>query len=783
MRPRQEARGREQPDATRLRRALDAREGPARGSAGAALLGTALISLLVACGREGEPSEALPPSGDAPAAVTLPARADAPVRVALDRFAMSVEISLRGARPVPAVYEGASLRFAGALGPGSALELRTLRAGFEDLVTLPSPPPGGALRYDVLLSGVAGLRLVGGALELLDRQGAPRLRMAPPHADDATGERHRLPVDVEGCAVDHDPSPPWGRSVVDPGSYRCAIVVHVGAVEPTRGYPLVVDPVWTATSDMIEARTSHAAVRLASGRALVVGVDEGGLTGAELYDPSSGSFAAVGPVAQLRTSPEVAVLGGGDRALVTGGRPACLTCGALATAEVFDEASGSFTTVGSLSTPRVQHAVTTLQDGRVLVVGGNTGEAGAPHLGSSELFDPSTASFAPGPDLATPRSLATVTTLADGSALVVGGAPGAKVTERLAPGAATFTPSGSLAERRLDHDALLLPSGHVLVVGGRAPSTVSAVVAVEVFDPTAPPDRAWTLTSELLSPHDGGTAALLGGGRVLVAGGCCASAAAELYDPARGAWSSTALMTSGRFGHVGVVVGEAAVLVAGGSQGGAPSSSAEVFTLTATGEPCLDAIGCASGYCVDGVCCDAACDAACRGCSAASKGFEADGACEAVGSSRPDPRGVCEASAGECGLTGQCDGAAGCEIVPSGSPCGAEDCPSGVGACTEEGTCTCAPETCSEDGRHLGASDCAPYRCREGSCLTACRTSTECASGFVCSVSGRCTSPPLPPPTLGCGCAVPADHAPRFGAALAGVLLCLALRLPRRRPR
>ena len=58
--------------------------------------------------------------------------------------------------------------------------------------------------------------------------------------------------------------------------------------------------------------------------------------------------------------------------------------GALASAEIYEPASGSWTTAGNMSAARYGHSATRLADGRVLVAGGYNNTFG--NLSSAELF-------------------------------------------------------------------------------------------------------------------------------------------------------------------------------------------------------------------------------------------------------------------------------------------------------------------------------------------------------------------------------------------------------------
>ena len=450
------------------------------------------------------------------ASVELPLEATGFVRLEDDASHMSVRFALQGASAAPiAVADGMAL-YAGAVGAGDLLH-RVHGEGTEDFVVFERRPAHEELRYTVDVSHVAGLRLVSNTLELLDDGGAPRLRVAPPYVVDAHGERHSATLAIDGCDYDSNPSAPWGRAVTRSGAPLCTVRIAWQGV----AYPAVVDPAWTTTGSMAEARSGHTANVLGSGNVLIAGGPpaisfEPGSATAELYNPETGTFAATGQMSEghfLHTASTLfsgQVLVAGTRAGGNGG--AYLTD----TAELYDEETGSFSPTGSMTQPRGGHTASVLQSGRVLVIGG-TGPKGG-YGTSAELYDPDSG---------------------------------------------TFSPTGSMVEPRGGHTASLLESGKVLVAGGNASATA------ELYDPT---DGNFSLTGPMLQPHWGHTASVLLSGSVLIAGGP-ASATAELYDPTSGAFSATIPLVEARASHTASLLWSGEVLLAGGSG----SATAELF--------------------------------------------------------------------------------------------------------------------------------------------------------------------------------------------------------------
>jgi len=153
------------------------------------------------------------------------------------------------------------------------------------------------------------------------------------------------------------------------------------------------------------------------------------------------------------------------KVLVAGGYTDAI--GSLSSAELYDPASGTWMTTGSLTAPRNFYTATLLPNGKVLVAGGYNEISGA--LWSAEFYDPASGTWAATGSLATARGNHTATLLADSKVLVAGGGDNGSYlasAELYDPASGTWMTTGSLATVRSYHTATLLPNGKALVAGG-----------------------------------------------------------------------------------------------------------------------------------------------------------------------------------------------------------------------------------------------------------------------------------------------------------------------------
>jgi hypothetical protein len=146
------------------------------------------------------------------------------------------------------------------------------------------------------------------------------------------------------------------------------------------------------------------ATLLENGRVLLAGgehEDFGRFKTAELYDPSTGTFARTGDMAFVRDGHTATLLADGT-VLIAGGegndgcdQPGCAIT-SMSSLETYDPAKGVFALAGTMKVRREFHRATLLKDGRVLITGGLTfnGSSGfgatssVIPLASAELYDP-----------------------------------------------------------------------------------------------------------------------------------------------------------------------------------------------------------------------------------------------------------------------------------------------------------------------------------------------------------------------------------------------------------
>jgi uncharacterized delta-60 repeat protein len=427
--------------------------------------------------------------------------------------------------------------------------------------------------------GIQVLRDAGTYLEFLDREQVPVVRLHYAVARDAAGLSRQGQVRLRGVQ-------PAGRG--GPGNLqllalegrKLTVEMEVG-LEGMEG-PVVVDPGWSSTGSMAEGRYRQTATLLPDGKVLVAAGDrEGGrgvtIASTELYNPATGAWSSAGRLATAREHHTATLLPNG-KVLVAGGYLS--GTGAIASAELYDPTTGTWSSTGTMTTARCAFTATLLNTGKVLVAGG--GDCLGNSLASAELYDPATGTWSATGSLVKAVNSHTATLLPDGKVLVAGGYNLTAVAGLYDPTTGTWSATGSLAAARYRHTATLLPNGKVLVAGGsNGTFTTHTLASAELYDPAT---GTWSGTTPMSRPHEFHSATLLPQGKVLVGCGYSYNSGTgevsvfnpELYDPTTGSWSATSPMVELRYEYSQTLLPDGSVLVAGGYSG--PKTSAELYS-------------------------------------------------------------------------------------------------------------------------------------------------------------------------------------------------------------
>jgi MYXO-CTERM domain-containing protein len=149
------------------------------------------------------------------------------------------------------------------------------------------------------------------------------------------------------------------------------------------------------------------------------------------------------------------------------------------------------------------------------------------------------------------------------------------------------------------------------------------------------------------------------------------------------------------------------------------------------GSACSAGRECGSGFCVEKVCCDSACDGTCQACTAANKASGDDGACGDAKAGTDAHDDCATAAAATCQRDGTCDGAGACRLYLEGIPCGDTNCEDNVQtghACDGKGTCL-------DNSQH----PCDLYVCKGDACTIKCTDHADCAQDAYCNATqGTC---------------------------------------------
>jgi hypothetical protein len=195
-----------------------------------------------------------------------------------------------------------------------------------------------------------------------------------------------------------------------------------------------------------------------------------------------------------------------------------------------------------------------------------------------------------------------------------------------------------------------------------------------------------------------------------------------------------------------------------------PDAAIDMSISKQLGDSCGSSSDCASKFCVDGVCCDAACTGTCMACNVSGKA----GSCSPIPSGSdpkmqctgmmspnmgaPDPdAGVMFPDGGalsqmSTACAGTCNGSGACSFPDKTKSCGSAFC---------NDSTTVAGFFCdSMGGCSVQENKCSTYSCGSGACKTSCTKASDCLPAFYCDGA---TSTCKPKKDLGISCGGPSE--------------------------
>lgn len=237
----------------------------------------------------------------------------------------------------------------------------------------------------------------------------------------------------------------------------------------------------------------------------------------------------------------------------------------LKSAEIYDPSTNKFTKTGDMTSPRTRHAAVLLKDGRVLITGGAIdGKHTSEYLKLAEIYDPKTEKFTKINDMNHAWNSHNMILLPDGRVLLCSNISNLLINSRLEifdSNNNTFKEMPPCITTYCPDNAALLNDGTVLLASDEFPNN-----RPQIFNPET---RTFKYTGKMTHYRSFSTATLLKDGEVIIIGGGTRGgfASTEIYNPKTGLFRLAAKINQKRYGHSSILLSTGKVLVVGGDTG------------------------------------------------------------------------------------------------------------------------------------------------------------------------------------------------------------------------
>jgi hypothetical protein len=284
---------------------------------------------------------------------------------------------------------------------------------------------------------------------------------------------------------------------------------------------------------------------------------------------TSGFWTPAGTMLTARADAAAVLLDDGGVLLIGGDG----SSGATTDVEIYRDGAG-FSPLAPMQVARGRHAAVRLADGRVLVTGGLTADG---PTSSAEIYDPVLNTWSPAGEMLEARAGHTASRLNDGRVIVAGG--GSATLEIFDPANGTFAIAGAMSSVRQRHAAAVLADGRVLLAGGHN-AAAAPLTSLDIYDPASGQIESGTMTGPRVAP----SATTLLDGTVAIAGGHDGTrdvGSIEILDPVAHTLTAAGQLATPRSGHLAFLLPRNhSVLIVGGTSAtseGAVAPNAELF--------------------------------------------------------------------------------------------------------------------------------------------------------------------------------------------------------------
>ena len=473
-----------------------------------------------------------------------------------------------GANPAQVTVDEGMAVYRGAYAKTDSLHLVTGGQSKEILLLHDRTAPP-QFEYNLTIPSGTTARLDGDSVAIFDASGKG-LRIMPPWLVDAKGQKHA----EENVIRWEMREPPVLQA---DGAQSIKLVLALFPVN--LAYPLAIDPTWSLTVSMQAQHYFQTATRLQDGRVLVVGglQDSCGCATslAEIYNPKTMTWArTLKPMGQPRYLHTATLLKNGEVLIAGAGYTPNPT-----TAEIYNPTNNSWRYTGNMHAPHIGGTAVLLQDGRVLISGGDDSIG---HSDSTvEIYDPATGiwSLTSSPLVQDENHYASITLLSNGKVLWSGAVHtyvdnnghhlGPADPEIYDPQTQVWTalPANGLHGGR----GFLLNDGRVIFTSGEIYNPANNSVVQLPYQSNQGPTR---LGNTLLSD-----------GRLMITGSdSTVTSPVLIYDPYKNATYSAPSMSYARSSHTATLLNNGMVLVAGGL---GTANSAELYNPSGVGNTSL----------------------------------------------------------------------------------------------------------------------------------------------------------------------------------------------------